>query len=129
VTWGVKIIIAVLMVMAVFVAPVGLVWGWVRWVRSPKMKTAASAFSLIGFAFASCSALLAIGTAVYVQRIGGFGFYDPVHLRLVRWGSLLSVIGFVVALCGVSRRNTLRWHSVAATLGTFAYWILVAESE
>jgi hypothetical protein len=126
---SVEIVLAILMVLGLVVAPVDLVWGWVVWIRSSKSMTVPSVLSWIGFAFATFSALLAIGTFIYAQRIHGFGFYDPLHMKLIRWGSLLSATGLLFGLCGVWRRNPLRWHSLLAALGTLAYWVIVAEGE
>jgi hypothetical protein len=119
----------ILIVCAFPIAPVALVWGWISWLRLPKMKTASSVFSLIGFILATCSAVLAIGSSIYAQRIGRFGFYDPLHLRIIRWGSVVSAVGILFGLAGVWRKNPLRWFSVASAVGTLALWILVAEAE
>src|ERR1035437_1942395 len=119
----------ILVICAFSIGPIALIWGWVRWSRRPKMMTICSDLSSIGFILATCSALLAIGSTIYAQRIGGFGFYDPLHLRIIRWGSLLSGLAMLFGLCGIWRKSPLRWFSVASAVGTFAFWILVAESE
>ena len=126
---SVEIIIAVLMLLGFIAAPVYLVWGWALWIRSFKSMTVPFLLSWIGFVFATLSALLAIGSVIYAQRIHGFGFYDPLHMKLIRWGSLLSATGLVFGLCRVWRRNPLRWHSLLAALGTLAFWVIVAEGE
>ena len=125
---SVEIIIAVLIFLGFVVGPVNLIWGWVVWIRSPRSKTVPSVLSWIGFVFATGSALLAIGTVICAQIIH-FGFYDPRLTRLMGLGSLLSAIGLLFALCGVWRRNPLRWHSLLATLATLAFWVLAAEGE
>jgi len=126
---SVEILLSILIILGFIVAPVDLVWGWISWIQSPKSRTVTSVLSLIGFTFATFSALLAIATLIYAQRIHGFGFYDPLYMRLIRWGSLLSATGLLFGLGGVWRRNPLRWHSLLATLGTLAYWVIVAEGE
>jgi hypothetical protein len=126
---SVEIIFAVLIALAFIVAPVYLVWGWVVWIRYSKSMTVPSVLSGIGFVFATFSAILAIGSAIYAHRIHGFGFYDPLLMKLIRWGSLLSATGLVFGLCGAWRRNPLRWHSLLAALGTLAFWVIAAEGE
>ena len=122
-------VMLILVICAFSIGPIALIWGWVRWSKRPKMMTICSMLSLIGFILATCSALLAIGSTIYAQRIGGFGFYDPLHLRIIRWGSLISAVGILIGLGGAWRKSPLRWFSVASAVGMFAFWILVAESE
>jgi len=85
--------------------------------------------SLIGFAFATASALLAISTEVYAKAIGGFTFYDPTLLRIYRYGALLSLSGIVFSFAGIWRTNALRWFALICSVGTLMYWFMMASSE
>jgi hypothetical protein len=125
---SVGIIIAILMAFSYFVTPVTLIWGWTRWARQPKRKTFPETLSLIGFIFGTASAVLAIASIAYAQ-LHHFAFYDPLLLRIFRWGGLLSLGGILFGLSGVGRPGPLRWHAPACGLGMLAFWLLSAEGE
>jgi hypothetical protein len=125
---SVEILLLVLAVWAWIVTPVILIWGWVRWTKTPKSKTVSSIFSLSGFLLATSSALLAIASVTYAN-IHPFPFYDPLLMKIYRRGALLSIAGFCLAVGGVWRRNSLRWHSPVGALGMLAFWLIVAEGE
>ena len=116
-------------VLAHLVAPVALIWGWLRWSAKPKQRTITSFLSLIGFIFASASALVAISSVIYAHMINGFGFYDPRLMRILRWGVVLSLGGLAFGIGGIWGQNSLRWHAPLCALGTLAFWIGVAESQ
>ena len=125
----IKPVLIILIALGYFAAPVTLIWGWVRWVRHPRLKTIPSILSLIGFSLATASAVLAVSLAAYAQAIHGFPFYDPRLLRIIRCGCLLSVGGILFGISGVWRPSSLRWHAPVCALGTLAFWIIVAEGE
>ena len=85
--------------------------------------------SLIGFALATISALLAISTAIYAKAIGGFQFYDPTLLRIYRYGALLSLSGMVFSIAGLWKPSVLRWHAPVCSVGTLMYWFMLASTE
>jgi hypothetical protein len=121
--------LGIFFVLAYLVPPTLLVWGWTRWVRSPKLRSIGSVLSLIGFSLATASALLAVLTVGYAQ-IHHFPYYDPLLLRIIRWGVLLSFCGIVFGIDGVWRPNPLRWHAALISgLAMLAFWIMVAEGE
>ena len=122
------LLFGLLFVLAYVLAPVTLIWGWVRWVRLPKIKTATSLLSLAGFGLASASALLALLSAAYAQ-VHVFRFYDPELMRIFRWGFLLSTAGFVFGIGGVWRKSSLRWYALASAVGTLAFWVVAAAGE
>lgn len=122
-------IFVLFVILICLVSPATMLWGWIRWARNIKPKTLTAALALIGFALATLSALLAIGSLVYGQAIGGFPFYDPRLLRIYLWGCLLSLGGIVVSLGGVWRPSPLRWHAAACSLGTLIFWVVMAEGE
>jgi len=125
---SVAAIYVVLYGLAYFAGPVSLVWGWVRCSRLRKKTALASALSLTGFGLATASALLALSLAVY-SRFHQFGFFDPKFARFCLWGTVLSLGGFVFALAGIWRKDPLRWFAPAAAMGTFAYWIILADAD
>jgi len=109
--------------------PAGLVWGWARWKRTPWQHNFSFSFSFAGLAFATLSALLAVGSTAYARIIGGFPFYDPLLLRIYRWGALLSLAGIGTGICGVWRPNPLRWLGPICAVGMLVFWIAMAEGE
>ena len=110
------------------VSPTMLIWGWTRWAMSPKLRTIASVLSLVGFVFATASALLAISSIAYAE-IHHFSYYDPLLLRIFRWGVLLSFCGVVFGIGGVWKPSSLRWHAPVSGLGMLLFWIMAASGE
>jgi hypothetical protein len=123
-----SVISGILIFLGYLVAPVVLIWGWAWWGVQPKLKTIPSTLSLIGFVLATASAALAVSSAVYAQ-IHRFPYYDPLLLRIFRWGLLLSLAGILFGIGGVWRKNSLRWHTPICALGTLAFWIVAASGE
>ena len=119
---------AVLVGLGYLVAPVMLIWGWVRWVRSAKQRNLASILSFMGFFLATASGLLAIFLIVYAQ-IHRFGYYDPLLMRIFKTGVLLSGAGVVFAVGGVWKTNLLRWHAPISAVSTLAFWLMAAAGE
>jgi hypothetical protein len=112
-----------------FGMPVVLIWGWMRWWKQDKKRSLIPIMSLIGFALATASALLAISTEVYAKAIGGFIFYDPTLLRIYRYGVLFSLSGIMSSFVGLWRTSALRWHAPVCSVGTLMYWFMMASSE
>jgi hypothetical protein len=112
------------------ITPIILIWGWTRWTKTQKLRTASSFLSLSGFILATSSALLAFSAVTYAHILpNGFPFYDPSLMRIYKWGALLSIGGFCLGIGGVWRKNSLRWHSPISALGMFSFWLLAAEGE
>jgi hypothetical protein len=120
----------VLFVVGFYLAlPAAIVWGWVRWWKRKHPQTRLSILSFVGFALATASALLAVCTVTYAQATSGFSYYDPLLLRIFRWGGLLSLSGTVFALIGAWRSGPLRWHALACAVGTLLFWFISAALE
>jgi|SRR5215831_4146547 len=83
---------------------------------------------LVGFSFATASAALAVSSIAYAH-VHHFGLYDPLLLRIFRWGFLLSMTGILFGIGGVWRRSSLRWHAPISGPGTLAFCVLAAEGE
>jgi hypothetical protein len=124
-----SVVVALFAIGIYIVLPAVMVWGWIRWARPTKQRTLFSILSLIGFAFATASALLAISSILYADVIGGFPFYDPRLLRIYRWGLLLSLCGVASGISGVGRSSPLRWHAPACAAGTLVFWFVMAAGE
>jgi|SRR5271169_667585 len=123
-------VVLVLFVVGVYVAlPAVMTWGWVRWWKRTQPRTPFSILSLIGFTLATASGLLAISAMLYARAVGGLPFYDPLLLRIYRWGALLSLSGIVFAVIGVWRPSPLRWHAPACAIGTLLFWFAAAMGE
>jgi hypothetical protein len=115
-------------VATVLVIPALLLWGWIRWIRTEIPHTLASTLSLIGFSFATSSAVLAIFAHLYARFIRSFPFYDPVLLKIYACGCLLSSLGIAFAVGGTARRGPLRWLAPACAFGTLIFWLLAMSS-
>src|SRR2546422_11769129 len=123
-------VVIVLFVVGVYIAlPAVMIWGWVRWWKRIQPRTPFSILSLIGFTLATASGLLAISSVLYAHAVGGFPFYDPLLLRIYRWGGLLSVSGIVFGISGIWRPSSLRWYAPAFAVGTFLFWFASAMGE
>jgi len=79
-------------------SPIILIWVWARWASQVRLRTVPSILSLTGFTLATASALLAVSSIAYALVIQGFRYYDPLLLRIFRWGILLSLGGIVFGL-------------------------------
>jgi len=119
----------VLIVLGIIGPPAILTWGWVRWVKRPKPKTAPAISSLIGFVFATASALLALATTVYAALIHGFAFYDPTLMKIYGWGFMLSLGGIVLGVAGIWRPGSLRWHAPVSGVCMTAFWLIMVSTE
>ena len=124
----VNVTMVVLLIVSHLITPVMLIWGWIRWAQWSKLKTIPSILSLSGFVLATGSAILAVSSIAYAQ-VHRLGFYDPSLMKIMRWGLMLSLAGFLFAVGGAWRRSSLRWHAPVCAFGTFAFWILAAEGE
>lgn len=113
-------------ILAYIGAPVTLVGGWMRWtMQRPKIWTALSVLSFIGFALASASAALALLT-IGVAMLGGFGEGNALFYHVLAVGFVLSLTGLLFAVGGVWRENTLRWFAPSCAIGTCAFWLVAS---
>jgi hypothetical protein len=67
-------------------------------VRRARIQIPVSKLSFMGFLLGTASALLAIGSALYAIRIGGFGYREAKLLRILAIGLLLALAGLVLSL-------------------------------
>jgi hypothetical protein len=117
------------------VLPVMLIWGWIRWIRQPMLKQSDAILSLIGFIFVTASAVLAASLILYDQLVAGFADYDPLLIRAIRIGAVLSLaavvvgIGALFGIGGVSRTNRLSWHAPISAVLMLVFWICAAAGK
>jgi hypothetical protein len=126
---SVQITVVILFLAGYVLSPVMLTWGWARWFRQPKLRSVTAILSLLGFILASASALLAISAMAYSLMRGGFPHYDPLLMRILGVGGLLSLGGLILGVGGVWRTNSLRWHASISAIATLAFWIAAAIGE
>jgi hypothetical protein len=124
-----EIIFGIMFVASYLITPAMMIWGWTRWLPRPRLRTLPSILSLIGFILATTSALLAVSSLVYAQMIGGFPFYDPLLMKIYRWGGLISLAGVLFGFSGIWRSSSVRWHAPACAVGMLLFWALAAEGE
>jgi len=121
-------VILVLIEIGFYIAvPAGLVWGWIRLLKSRQSQPTFLAPSLAAFALGTLSAVLAIGATLLTSTATAAP--DPSLLRLYRMGALLSFMGIVLAVVGVCRPGPLRWHAPACAMGTLIFWLVAASGE
>jgi hypothetical protein len=122
------VMFAILFGVAYLGPPILLIWGWLRWTLRPRLWSAFSVMSFVGFCLATLSALLAISSIAYAQ-VHHFPYYDPLLLRIFRSGALLSLGGIVFGVGGVWRPTPLRWHAPASALAMLWFWTVAASGE
>ena len=85
--------------------PVLLIWGWVGWFGRTQPRTLSSILSVIGFALATASGLLAVSSVLgRTRRGGGFPYYDRLLMKIYAWGVMLSLSGIVFGIFGCGDR-------------------------
>ena len=126
---SVQVAIDIVIFLGYVVAPISLVWGWIRWIRRPKLRAVMPRLSLVGFMLATASAFLAASTIVYAYRMRGFGHYAPLLPKAFRAGALLSLGGILFGIGGIWRASSLRWHAPVSGIATLAFWIIGAVGE
>jgi len=111
------------------VLPAAIIYGWIRWAKGKATVTIFARLSLVAFALATSSALLAFGALLYAHFVRSFPFHDPTLMQIYRWGFLSSLAGFVLGIVGCWRRSALRWYAPVSSLGVVAFWIAAAWGE
>jgi hypothetical protein len=99
---------------------------WAR--RSPKQDTSL-VFAIASFSLVTGSVAIAISSMLYARKIGGFPHYDPMLMRILRWGFCLSLAAVIIAYKGVPRRSTNRWLLLTLSIGMMMFWLLTMLEE
>jgi hypothetical protein len=89
-------------------------------------KSPSSIAALIGFAFASASALVAIWLRAYGYAVVGLAHQDPLLLAGLRTGVALSSAGCIFAIIGLRPPSRLRWLGLAWALLSLLFWVATA---
>jgi hypothetical protein len=86
-------------------------------------KGPSSIAALIGVAFASASALVAIWLRSYGYAVGGLAAQDPLLLAGLRTGVVLSSAGCIFVILGLRPPSRLRWLGFAWALLGLLFWV------
>jgi hypothetical protein len=81
---------------------------------------------LAAFALACASIALFFYTGIRARILGGFPYYAPALLRLLKTGFALGVSGLVL---GLPSKGSLRWPTVISSSIMATLWVIVATSE
>src|SRR5437773_11314341 len=106
-----------------------LAWAFWRWARSsPRIVVPPwrSYVALAAIGLAGISSLLWLTGFIWARVIGGFPFYDPVHMSLMRCGILTSFVGLLVSFVG---KGKLRWPACGVSLLMTLFWAMAALAE
>jgi hypothetical protein len=125
----VEITFGTVLLAAYVAAPTALVAGWFKSAKLGWPQTVFGWMTLASLTLATASALLAIGSLLYGNSIGGWPYYDRRLMRIFACGALLSALALIVGLIGSCRRNALRWLAPVASLGMLIFWLGAAEGE
>jgi hypothetical protein len=107
--------------------PILLLWGWVRWIRSPKSVTVSSLLSLTGLVLVSASALCAAGLFSFARSLGGGleHFDNPLFMGIFSWGKLLARIALILGMVSFWRPSPTRWQTLASSFAILIFWTLI----
>ena len=109
--------------------PAWVTWGWVTWVRNhAKPLRTAAVLSLLGLAFASASALLEMGSVLYLQLSRGPSLEPAALPELHAVGLVFAGLGLVSLLGGMPRTPAER-TTPALSLAMLAIWALHVCSQ
>jgi hypothetical protein len=98
------------------------VWGWVRWFKHPEVGGILPFASLLSLALDTLSVLIVIGGFVRSLINPVMLYFDPVLQRMVGLGLLTSLLALFCAVCGVWRKNPVRWHALSLSVLTLVLW-------
>lgn len=100
-----------------------LVWAWVRWLKQPRVRGALPAMFVGGLASVSVSVLIGIATFIRQLLNPVLLYFDPVVQRMTGVALLISLLAVLLSICGVFRKNPIRWHSLALSVLLFLMWL------
>jgi hypothetical protein len=105
-----------------------LVNNWAKWLRAPERpkRTPRNVLLLFGAASASLSLALAIGLFIHAQITGGFPFYHPTLMRVLRIGFLTALFGLLAALAG---KGKPRISTAVCSVFCLLVWFMEAVAQ
>ena len=119
------------MVPLIFLIPLSVymtraLWKWLKTLPDDRAHGWRASLGLLSFGLATASLLLVCYTGLRSRAYGGFPYYSPFLLNLLRAGVGLGTSGF---LLGLPAKGSLRWPAVISSFVTAALWVIVATSE
>jgi hypothetical protein len=105
-----------------------VVWGWKSWTARRSETSILGCLSVAGFALASLSALLQIGSGIYAQ-FHDFPFNDPTLLQIYFIGFWLALLGLISGLIGSFRNGPTRFKAPSLSAFLLLLWIWHAMAE
>lgn len=115
--------------LALFSGPLLIVWGWFCFIRRGHLRDRKSWLPLAALILATGSGLLAVGAMLYARALAGDPYSDPLFMRILALGLMLSLTAFAAGGLGAAYRNPLRWQAPAASLCMFLFWFLAASLQ
>src|SRR5579863_144756 len=111
--------------------PLSIYMGWTfwKWRATPQGARAHGWRTYLGsfaFAFAFASIVLFFYTGIRARILGGFPYYAPALLKLLKTGFVLSISGLAL---GLPSKGSLRWPAVISSFIMAGLWVIVATSE
>jgi hypothetical protein len=101
-------------------------WNWKMTPTDARAKGWRAYLALIAFALACASIALFLYTRIRARVHGGFPYYAPSLLRLLKSAFGLGVSGLAL---GLPSKGSLRWPTVISSTAMAALWVIVATSE
>jgi hypothetical protein len=97
--------------------------------RRSRQHDTSLVFAIASFSLVTPSVIIAVSSMLYARKIGGFPYYDPLLMRIFRWGFCLSLAAVMITLKGVPRRSANRWILLTLSIGTLTFWLLTMMGE
>ena len=85
------------------------------------------AFSLLSLISATLSSILAVLFLLHAPHLKGIWIFDP-WANFLGNGVLTSLAAIVLALCGLWKRNPIRWPALLCAVVGFPFWFGVGVS-
>ena len=109
--------------------PLMIAWGWFRFVRRGHMRDRKLWLPFAALLLATASSVLALGALLDARAIAGDPYSDPLFMRMLAIGIILSLTAFAAGLLGAAYRNPLRWLAPTASLCMFIFWFIAASLQ
>jgi hypothetical protein len=105
------------------------VFRWLRWSRNDNKAVEPQwrgTLALFGFAVSTLSLFAAVGLWIHALFTGGFPFYHPVLLFVLRIGFWAAVLGLLSGLIG---KGQLRFPAIVCSVVCFVIWLSEAMAQ
>lgn len=108
-------------------SPAMVAWAWLLYVRAAKTWNSALVFSMRSLISATLSSLFAVLFLLHAPKVTGIWIFDP-WANFLGNGVLTSLASIVLAVCGLWKRNPIRWPALLCALVGFPFWFGVGVS-